>query len=67
MLLIQLLQTQPVFFAIAMALLGLIVGSFLNVVIYRLPKMMEWDWHEQCCDLLEIKNERDGAKVAAAE
>ena len=58
MLLIQLLQTQPVIFAIAMALLGLIVGSFLNVVIYRLPKMMEWDWHEQCCDLLEIKNEK---------
>ncbi len=58
MLLIQLLQTQPVFFAIAMALLGLIVGSFLNVVIYRLPKMMEHDWHEQCCDLLKIKNEK---------
>ena len=40
-----------------MALLGLIIGSFLNVVIHRLPKMMEQDWHEQCCDLLEIKNE----------
>jgi len=54
---IQLLQAQPVIFVIAMALLGLIVGSFLNVVIYRLPKMMEQDWHEQCCDLLEIKHE----------
>jgi len=55
---IQLLQFQPVIFVIAMALLGLIVGSFLNVVISRLPKMMEQDWHEQCCDLLEIKNEK---------
>ena len=54
---IQLLQAQPVFFVIAMALLGLIIGSFLNVVIYRLPKMMQQDWHEQCCELLEIKNE----------
>jgi len=55
---IQLLQAQPVFFVIAMALLGLIIGSFLNVVIYRLPKMMQQDWHEQCCDLLGINNEK---------
>jgi len=32
-------------------LLGLCVGSFLNVVIHRLPKMMENDWHAQCADL----------------
>lgn len=32
-------------------LLGLIVGSFLNVVIYRLPVMMERDWREQCEEL----------------
>jgi leader peptidase (prepilin peptidase)/N-methyltransferase len=54
---IQLLQAQPVFFVIAMALLGLIIGSFLNVVIYRLPIMMQQDWQKQCCELLDIKNE----------
>ena len=32
-------------------LLGLCVGSFLNVVIHRLPKMMEQDWQAQCADL----------------
>lgn len=32
-------------------LLGLCVGSFLNVVIHRLPKMMEQEWHAQCVDL----------------
>lgn len=32
-------------------LLGLAVGSFLNVVIHRLPLMMERDWHAQCAEL----------------
>ncbi|OGA03447.1 MAG: methyltransferase [Betaproteobacteria bacterium RIFCSPLOWO2_02_FULL_64_12] len=31
--------------------LGLVVGSFLNVVIHRLPKMMERGWQEQCAEL----------------
>ncbi len=30
---------------------GLCIGSFLNVVIHRLPKMMQRDWHEQCAEL----------------
>jgi leader peptidase (prepilin peptidase)/N-methyltransferase len=33
------------------AVVGLCVGSFLNVVIYRLPKMLERGWREQCADL----------------
>ena len=38
--------------AIAVALvLGLLVGSFLNVVVYRLPVMMERDWRRQCAEL----------------
>ena len=32
-------------------LLGLAIGSFLNVVIHRLPKMMEQDWQAQCAEL----------------
>lgn len=32
-------------------ILGLCIGSFLNVVIHRLPKMMEREWHAQCADL----------------
>lgn len=39
---------QPTVFAVSCGLLGLLVGSFLNVVIHRLPKMMEHDWHGQC-------------------
>jgi len=37
--------------AAAAGLLGLCVGSFLNVVIHRLPKMMEQEWREQCAEL----------------
>ena len=36
---------------IAAVIVGLCIGSFLNVVIHRLPKMMEQEWHEQCAEL----------------
>jgi leader peptidase (prepilin peptidase)/N-methyltransferase len=45
---------DPVVFALAAGLLGLMVGSFLNVVIHRLPVMMERDWALQCA---EFRNE----------
>lgn len=43
----------PLFIAV-MAILGLIVGSFLNVVVHRLPQMMEQEWRSQCRQLLEL-------------
>ncbi len=33
------------------SIIGLMMGSFLNVVIHRLPKMMERTWHQQCAEL----------------
>lgn len=51
MALLQLLQTTPAAFIALSAILGLMVGSFLNVVIHRLPKMMEQEWREQCAAL----------------
>jgi len=42
---------DPTIFAFLCGILGLLVGSFLNVVIHRLPKMMERDWQNQCADL----------------
>jgi leader peptidase (prepilin peptidase)/N-methyltransferase len=40
----------PVRLALA-GVLGLLVGSFRNVVIHRLPKMMEADWQQQAAEL----------------
>jgi leader peptidase (prepilin peptidase)/N-methyltransferase len=47
---IDLLQ-QPAYFALVAAVLGLCVGSFLNVAIHRLPKMMERQWRAECAEL----------------
>lgn len=50
-------ELYPVLFIAGVILLGLIVGSFLNVVIYRLPLMMEKEWQHECKLLLNIENE----------
>jgi len=42
---------DPLVFAVFFGLLGLIVGSFLNVVVHRLPAMMEREWKSQCAEL----------------
>jgi len=43
-------QAPTVFIGVAFAF-ALMIGSFLNVVIYRLPLMMQRDWREQCDEL----------------
>lgn len=52
MALLELLAGSPALFVVLAVLLGLMVGSFLNVVIHRLPLMMERDWRTQCAELL---------------
>src|SRR5450631_642481 len=43
---------NPLLFAGSVCLLGLVVGSFLNVVIYRLPIILEREWQAQAADVL---------------
>ncbi|HOY70350.1 MAG TPA: A24 family peptidase [Methylotenera sp.] len=43
-------QNSTVFIALSVVF-GLLVGSFLNVVIYRLPKIMEREWQNNCLEL----------------
>lgn len=43
------------FIYLCVILISLAVGSFLNVIIYRLPIMLQNEWKEQCCELLAIQ------------
>ncbi|WP_422132969.1 prepilin peptidase [Endozoicomonas sp. ALD040] len=52
MALIELLQSSPTYFYLTLTLVGLLVGSFLNVVILRLPVMMERQWKLDCLETL---------------
>ena len=47
------LGSTPLLFA-GVFILGALIGSFLNVVILRLPPMLEHDWRCQCRELLEL-------------
>jgi len=60
---IELLASSPAVFVGACLVLGLAVGSFLNVVIYRLPVMLDRAWREQC---RELSGEPASATLPAA-
>ncbi len=51
MTIVELLAGSPLLQVVTASLLGLIVGSFLNVVIHRLPEMMMREWRLQCHEL----------------
>ena len=54
MTLFYVLEQNPLFFILLSGLLGLLVGSFLNVVVHRLPIMMERNWRRECTEFLEM-------------
>lgn len=54
---IDFLASHVLAFVLCALLIGLLIGSFLNVVIYRLPKMMQRDWREQAREILELPAE----------
>lgn len=43
-------------------IISLLVGSFLNVVIHRVPKMMQDEWTHDCCELLEVEPKTEQKK-----
>ena len=58
----QLLQQSSANLITVSFVLGLLVGSFLNVVIYRLPIMLQRNWRQQCCEFLEIQDPQPAEK-----
>ncbi|HEY5103252.1 MAG TPA: A24 family peptidase [Steroidobacteraceae bacterium] len=49
--LIDVFAASPVLFTVACAVVGLLVGSFLNVVIHRVPVMLQRQWRAECAQL----------------
>ena len=56
----RLLAENPLLLWLATALFGLVVGSFLNVVAYRLPLLLHAQWHSQCTEMLELPAPESG-------
>ncbi|MEI6708581.1 MAG: A24 family peptidase [Methylococcales bacterium] len=55
-----LLLASPYLFAGLAGIIGLLVGSFLNVVIYRLPIIMQREWRKDCIEYLQMEAEEEG-------
>ncbi|WP_313450861.1 prepilin peptidase [Stutzerimonas kunmingensis] len=55
---LELVASHVLAFVLFAALLGLLIGSFLNVVIYRLPIMMQREWRAQALEYLECPPEQ---------
>ena len=51
---IELFNHHPDAFIACALILGLLVGSFINVIAWRLPKMLEQDWQAQARELLDL-------------
>lgn len=51
---LNIILNSPVLLISLAGILGLLVGSFLNVVIYRLPIMMHRDWRQECLAFLKL-------------
>ncbi|PKM13338.1 MAG: prepilin peptidase [Gammaproteobacteria bacterium HGW-Gammaproteobacteria-3] len=59
---LDLMLDSPLLLTALAGILGLLVGSFLNVVIYRLPLMMQRDWRRECTAFLELENPADAGE-----
>ena len=56
----ELFSLYPLAFVCTALLLGLVVGSFLNVLVWRLPKMLERDWRQQALEVLGLPGDAAG-------
>ncbi|MCC2657465.1 MAG: prepilin peptidase [Panacagrimonas sp.] len=61
---LELLESSPTVLTVSVALLGLCVGSFLNVVAYRLPKMIEQDFRREAREFLRLPSRPERTPVS---
>ncbi|ENN97903.1 MULTISPECIES: A24 family peptidase [Pseudoalteromonas] len=61
------MQSQQWFYFLTVGLVSLCIGSFLNVVIYRLPLMMKREWQSECRLLLEDELTTKPSKASSNE
>ncbi len=62
MLVLELLRESPNLYLAVAGVLGLMIGSFLNVVIHRLPIMLERRWRADCAEVLQQPLESSGSQ-----
>ncbi len=55
---LDLIANNSIVLIVLSMVLGLLVGSFLNVVIYRVPVMLQREWRQQCCEFLELDEKK---------
>ncbi len=60
------LLNQPAYLYPLTLVLGLLVGSFLNVVVWRLPRILEHHWREECRQLLDSAQAAEAAPPGLA-
>jgi leader peptidase (prepilin peptidase)/N-methyltransferase len=62
---LEVLEAYPAAALAAAGAFGLLVGSFLNVVILRLPVRMQWQWEQDAREILELDPPAAGAPLSA--
>lgn len=63
---IYLLENNSLFFYSLIFILSLMIGSFLNVVIYRFPKMLEQGWYQECREFLSDELKKPPAQEVSS-
>ena len=61
---IQLFTENNYLFYSFIFLIGITVGSFLNVVIFRLPLILQNEWRQQCHEFLELEDKKNIEKLS---
>lgn len=63
---LETLQNSPVLLISIVFVIGVLIGSFLNLVIYRLPIMMQRQWRQECQSFLELATTDTGQRFNLA-